>query len=359
MLKSWLLLLVSTPFLIAADWPIFRGGPAQEGVRTDKAPKKLDELWRYVTKNAIEGTPAIVNGVVYIGSFDDFLHAIDLKTGRSIWLSKTGPIKSSPAIKGDRIIVGDADGKVHCLELKTGKEIWTFETAGEITGGANFYKDLILIGSQDETLYCLDHDGKKRWEFKANGPVNGVPAVIGNKTFVAGCDSNLHILEIETGKELKSLDLGGPSGASAAVVGDDLFVGTMNNEVLDVNIKDESITWKFAAAKRQQPFYSSAAITDSLVILGSRDRKVYALDRKTGKEVWSYLTENRVDSSPIVVGDRIYIGSFDRTLYVLDLKGTEIDKIELDGAIIGSPAFADGKLVIGTEKGTVYCFGEK
>ena len=61
MLKSIIVLLISSPLLCAADWPIFRGSAAQEGVRTDKAPKKLDEVWRYETKNAIEGTPAITS----------------------------------------------------------------------------------------------------------------------------------------------------------------------------------------------------------------------------------------------------------------------------------------------------------
>ncbi|HBI41738.1 MAG TPA: serine/threonine protein kinase, partial [Planctomycetales bacterium] len=46
--------------------------------------------------------------------------------------------------------------------------------------------------------------------------------------------------------------------------------------------------------------------------------------------------------------------------YVLDLaKGSEITHFELDGAVTGSPAVAAGRLFVGTEKGTLYCFGAK
>ena len=103
-------------------------------------------------------------------------------------------------------------------------------------------------------------------------------------------------------------------------------------------------------------------MTDKLVVVGCRDKRVRALDRATGKEVWNFLAAGVVDCSPVIVGDRVIVGAKDRngSLYVLDLaKGTQRAKIELDGAIIGSPAVADGKLVIGTEKGTVYCLGAK
>jgi outer membrane protein assembly factor BamB len=67
-----------------------------------------------------------------------------------------------------------------------------------------------------------------------------------------------------------------------------------------------------------------------------------------------------VDSSPVIAGRRVYIGSTDGILYVLDLaKGTELQRINLGSPINGSPALADGHLVIGTGDGVVFCLGEK
>ena len=169
----------------------------------------------------------------------------------------------------------------------------------------------------------------------------------------------MHVLDAKNREELGSVDLKGQSGSAAAVLGDRLYVGTMSNQVLAVNLKSLRIEWEFEAPKRKQGFYGSAAVTNDLVVIGSRDDKVWAIDRRTGKRRWDYLTDHKVDGSAVIAGDRVYIGSFDRKLYVFDLAGKKLDAIELDGSIIGSPAVADGCLVIATEKGTVYCFGPK
>ena len=111
-------------------------------------------------------------------------------------------------------------------------------------------------------------------------------------------------------------------------------------------------------AKRPQPFYASAALTDKLAVTGSRDKRVYALDRATGKEAWSFATDGKVDSSPVVAGGRVYVGSHDGNLYVLELaSGKEVQRVKLDGPVSASPAVGGGCVVIGTERGTVYCLG--
>ena len=344
---------------LPGDWPVFRGNARQNGVADANLPSKLDVRWTFKAGDSVDNAVAIADGVVYAAAFNGNLYAIDLATGKEKWKAKLGPMKASPSVKGGRVYVGDSDGKFYCVAAADGKLLWTFETGGEITSGANFQGDRVLIGSHDSTLYCLDPDGKKIWEFKIEGPVNGSPAVAGDYTFVAGCDSVLHVIEIKTGKEIASVDLGGQAGATAAVAGNDLYVGTMNNQVLGISWKNEKVLWTFEARKRKQPFYASAAVTNDLVVVGGRDKKVYGIERKTGQERWSFLTESRVDSSPVVVGNRVFVGSLDKTFYVLDLaKGTELQKFELDSGTVASPAVGGGCVVIGTEKGTIYCFGK-
>jgi outer membrane protein assembly factor BamB len=345
-----------------ADWPLYRGDALMTGIGAAKLPDQLDERWIFKAGDSIEGAPIIAGGTVYIGSFDKHFYAIDLATGKQKWKLKLGHIKASAAVKGDRVYIGNPNGDFFCLAAADGKEIWKFEAGGEISSGCNFHGDNILIGSHDSTLYCLDSAGKKLWEVKTDGPVNGSPGVVGDTTFVAGCDSVLHVLDARTGKELGAVDLGGQAAATAAVSGDFAYVGTMANTFVAVDWKAKKKAWSFEAAKRSQPFYASAAVTPELVIAGSRDNRVHALDRKSGVEVWSFEAEGMIDSSPVVVGGRVYAGcmSKDGNFYVLDLKtGKKLQEMFLESAVTGSIAVGPDCLLVGTDKGLLYCLGTK
>src|SRR5262249_36421555 len=108
----------------------------------------------------------------------------------------------------------------------------------------------------------------------------------------------------------------------------------------------------------------SPAVTDKLVVIGSRDNKVHAIDRKTGKGVWTFPTGDRVDSSPVVAGTKGVGGAMGRNVYVLDLaKGKELQRISLGTSpidrITASPVVVDGKVLIGTQSGKLYCLGAK
>lgn len=342
------------------DWPLFRGNALQTGVASSSLPDKLGELWTFTSGDSIESAPAVVGGVVYLPSMDEHLYALDLQTGKEKWKFKGGPFKAPPALHNGIVYLGDADGVFYAIDAATGKKKWDFKTDGEITSGANFSGDLILFGSYDETLYCLDSNGKERWKIKTQGPVNGSPAVAEGVTFVAGCDSSVHVIDVAKGKEIAAIDLGGQAAATAAVVGGHLYVGTMGNEFQAVDWKKAAIQWTFRAERRAQPFFASAAVSDKLVVVGSRDKNVWALDREGGTPVWSFPTQGRVDASPVIVGQRVYAGSLDENLYVLDLaKGNQLQKLKLDNPVTGSPAVAAGRLLVGTQKGTLYCFGAK
>lgn len=350
--------------LAAADWPTFRGDPAQTGICPDTLPEKLVQRWTYATVQdraggGVESTAAIVNGIVYVGAFDEHVHAIDLATGKTKWKFKCGAVKAPVGVHEGRVYVGNVEGVFYCLDA-AGKEKWKFDVGTEITSGSNFGDGTVLFGAQDETLYCLNRsDGKPKWKYQINGgPVMGTPAVIGGKTFAAGCDSILHVLDAATGAEQSHVEVGGQVGASASAKGETIYLGTMSNQVLAVDLKKGEVAWTFESPKGRQPFFSSAAVTDRLVVIGSRDKRVYAIDRAKGTEVWSFPTQGKVDSSPVIANNRVYVGSHDGHLYVLDLAtGREVQKIKLDGPISASPAIADRCLIIGTEKGTVYCFG--
>jgi outer membrane protein assembly factor BamB len=272
-------------------------------------------------------------------------------------------MKAAPVVRAGEVLVGDLDGMVHCVSTKgkdAGKKLWKFETGAEI-GGINFSGNFILVSSHDENLYCLTSDGKERWRFKTEGQVYGAPSVANGKTFLVGCDSTLHVIDLDKGQEVRAVDLGGQTGATAAVLGNRLYIGTMSNDVQAIDWKKGVVDWKFRS-RRRQAFFSSAAVTDKVVVIGCRDNRIYALDQAKGTEKWNFKTGEKVDSSPVIAPfrgrQRVVVGSFDEQLYILDLEtGQECQRIALDGPIAASPVVVDGKILVGTQKGTLYCLG--
>jgi outer membrane protein assembly factor BamB len=363
-IKLWFLVLVSllgsAKHLRAQDnWPVFRGDGAQSGVASAPLPNSLALAWSFKAQDSVEGAPTIVEQTVYVGAMDRKLYALDLASGVKKWHYQAGAIKAAPAVRDGAVYVGDLDGTFHCLDAATGKKRWSLATQGEIVSSANFYRDKIIFGSHDHHLYCVTPDGKIEWKFKTQEKVHGSPAVVGDRILLAGCDQSLHVVDAATGQGLAVIPLGGHVAASAAVRAQHLYVGTMANQFLAVDWKKGAILWQFESKRGPQPFYASPAVTDELVIAGSRDKKVRAWQRLTGKEVWAFPTKGRVDSSPVIAGRHVVVGSLDGNLYVLDLAdGTKVAHFEL-GPIAGSPAVGGQAIVVGTVRGEVFCIGTR
>jgi outer membrane protein assembly factor BamB len=357
-----LLFLLGGDSVLLADWPLFRGGTTQTGVTKEALPDPLEIRWQTKLGRGIGSTAAIVDGVVYVGCYDEHLYAFDLASGKPKWKFKGGSFKASPSVLDGAIYLGDEDGVFYCVDAAKGTKRWDLDTEYKITGGANFAGNLVLFGADDSTLYAVNRaDGKVVWKYRTKqGPIYGSAIVADGKTFVAGCDSMLHIVDVKEGKGLAQVELSGPSGSTTAYLGGKLYIPNMGNQVQAVDLAKREVAWSFES-DQPEAFNCSAAVTDKRVVVGSDDGKVYALDPVKGTAVWSFATDKgRVECSPVIAGQRVYVGTTAGALYVLDLeKGTQLQKLQLGRGITASAAVSDGRLVIGTTDGVLYCLGKK
>jgi outer membrane protein assembly factor BamB len=355
------------------SWPSFRRDTALTGVATTTLPDKLELLWQIELGDQIVATAAIVGDRVYVPCLSGELACLDRKTGNKLWGYRSVEVvpansfapgfKSSPTVTADAIYLGDEDGVFHAIDRQTGKKKWTFATGGEIFSSAAVVNGKILFGSYDNFLYCLkEADGTLDWKFATDGYVHCAPAIADHYTFIAGCDEHLRIIDIRDGKQQTDLPLMTYLIASPAVVGKHLYVGTYASEVLAVDWQQAQVVWRYQTGGGEFPFHSSAAVTDKLVVVGSRDKSVHAVHRDTGKRAWTFATRGKVDSSPVIAGDRAFVGSHDGNLYELNLAdGQERWKFNAGKPISAGPAIGEGVLVVGSESrdGKVYCFGKK
>jgi len=356
------------------SWPSFRNGNQLLGVAASELPEKLELLWKYQAGEMIASTAAIVGEHVYGAALNGTVFCLDRRTGKPVWIYRSienpdpktfAPgFKSSPTVTADSVYLGDEDGVFHAIDRATGTKRWTFPTNAEIVSSASVIGEHVIFGSHDNSLYCLNaKDGSKVWQFETQGPVNCTPAIMDGYTFVTGCDEHLRVIEIETGTEKVDIPLGTYLIASPAVVDNLLFVGTYASEVVAVDWKETKQTvWTYKDPKRDFPYHASAAVTDRVVVVGGRDKRVHCIDRKTGKGLWTFDTRGRVDSSPVIAGDRVFVGSQDGNLYGLRLSdGKEVFRYTDGRPFTASPAVGEGCLVIGSESsdGNLYCFGAK
>jgi outer membrane protein assembly factor BamB len=114
----------SRTFLVNTNWSQFgydqahsRTNPYENVLsRTNVSHLTLD--WRYTTGNYIDSSPAVTNGVVYIGSEDHNVYALDAKTGTRLWSYTTGSfILSSPAVVNGVVYIGSTDDNVYAFHL--------------------------------------------------------------------------------------------------------------------------------------------------------------------------------------------------------------------------------------------------
>jgi len=79
--------------------------------------------------------------------------------------------------------------------------------------------------------------------------------------------------------------------------------------------------------------YSSPAVANNIIYVGSKDGHLYALDAGTGEVKWDYETRERIISSPAVANEIVYVGSDDHYIYALDA-GTGEEKWHTEQEIV-------------------------
>ena len=211
---------VKTAAVEAREWPVCRGDAQATGIAHSPLPEKLEVLWKFNSQqHGFEATVAIVDGLVFAGSLDGNLYVLNLADGKEKWKFHTElGFNAAAAVTGGRVFAGDADGKFYCFDAATGKPLWGYETQGEIDSGPNFYKDKVLVGSQDATLYCFEQaTGALTWKYTIGDQVRCSPTVVEGRAFLAGCDAKLHILDLDKGEVINTVEIDGPTGSGGGL----------------------------------------------------------------------------------------------------------------------------------------------
>ncbi|HVO56266.1 MAG TPA: PQQ-binding-like beta-propeller repeat protein [Dongiaceae bacterium] len=333
--------------LASAQESSFRAGPAHMGVYGGAgAPAFHKVKWQFHTGGQVFSSPAIANGLVYVGSNDHFLHALDLANGGEKWKFKTaGRIVSSPAVSDGTVFFLSYDSNFYAVDAASGTEKWKFKTGGEhrfiakhlhgiepanepVPDPFDFYLSspavsggVVYFGSSDGCVYALEAgSGALKWKFKTGDVVHASPAVAGGTVFVGSWDTYFYALDAATGAE----------------------------------------KWRFKTGEdheiyNQTGLQASAAVVEGVVYFGCRDSNFYALDAATGKSLWTYKNNGSwVIGSAAVVNGRVYFATSDTgLLHAVDAKsGQDLFSLAFNRwPMFSSPAIAGNTLYLGSHQG--------
>jgi orotate phosphoribosyltransferase len=277
-----------------------------------------------------KSAPLLLNERVYRGCDAGKMQAFDAVTGNLVWEYETtgaSPNKgiwSSPAISEGRLYFGAYNGCIYCLNAEDGAEIWV-QSYGEWVGASP-----LVVPEHGLVYFGLEYERPL-----AQGSIGAFDIRNGNKVWEYQTKSYQH-------------------GSPAYWRGGDLIIwGTADHDMIGVCARTGELRWTF---KTRRSVKYSPAVDErrGLVAFASFDKSIYLLNAETGEQLGEWPTGEICYTTPLFVDDRLFCGSGDRHLYVIDVENRQlIRKIDLHARVYASPILIGDRVIVATTGGRV------
>jgi outer membrane protein assembly factor BamB len=351
-------LTVALPELPAAAPVMYRNSPSHRANYDAPPIRSLPRVkWKTELAGEVFSTPAVSDGVVYIGSNRNRFYALDLATGGVRWQVETlGGANSSPAVVDGMVYFGDASGRFHAVEARSGKEKWVHQVHGERLYGAFGYSwarlrqkyyvdycdvflsspvvagDTIYYASGNGAVFALDRaTGVQKWSFVTNEVIHCAPALADGQLFVGGWDTFFYCLDAESGALRWKFKTGDDPenhnqvGIQSAPVieGQTVYFGCRDSHVYALDTTTGELRWKRHHGGSW--VIASPVIVDDLLCYTTSDsRQFLALDKSTGEVRYELPTRSWSFSSAAAAGAVVYFGTFAGDLNAFDTKSGKL-----------------------------------
>lgn len=302
-------------------------------------PNAGDIVWKYRIQLRIpaqHGQPGLIQGndLLFVGSENGMIHALDALQGKRIWTtlqfdSILGNLSYEQ--KNDILIAGGRDGdkgSLIAMRGKSGEKLWEHR----IDGGTSFHaisQKLLLayVGSSTGKLTAVHlSSGRAAWSRDLTGPIFDAGTLYVDETdhriklaTVTG-DGRLYVLDAKNGKTLHMFLISHESGFSAApaVEGSHAYLTTLHRTVYCVNLSNGSTEWEVDTRGR---IFGKPVIHKDTLLFGNNEGVLYALDKRTGIQIGSYVGVDRIVTEPIVdrQTDMLYVSTISNRITALTI----------------------------------------
>ena len=196
--------------------------------------------WELLTKGVVVSTPATYEGVVFAGSDDGNVYAVDYDR-----------VPAWAALKG------------------------VFSTAGPIRGDITAEKSGVYVASADSKLYCLDpRDGKIRWQYYAGFPLFDSPAVTAGAVYMSVRDHGVVALDKGEGAFNRHARWSVP-GTTRFLAEDDQYAFLLGKDNVVIAVDKKTGEQKFTS-KRNDLVAFAVNTTDGVIYAATKKGKIVA-----------------------------------------------------------------------------------
>ena len=368
----------NTSPVTGGSWPMFRHNAVRDSIGTG-GPSNLTLAWKFPTNGAVMSSPSIADGIVYAGSQDQKVYAIDQWSGEGIWSFATGgTIEASAAVADGKVFIASDDGYFYCLNAKTGSLLWKkFINSGlPITSGAAVMlrsspavaDNTVYVGSVDGNLYALNtNSGALQWQFETEGIITSSPSVSDGAVYVTSEEpaaGALYKLDATNGAQIwkKQLDYeqqftgGSDMQGTPTVAAGMVFASTNIRTFYGIDATTGDTVWKFTNPSATEFIVSAPIYLDGkLFIIDKYD--IACLNATNGDKIWSSYSGDELYVSPSYADDQLYVATSQRRIFIINATdGSKTRVYTTPSASWSSPTPCDGRLFIGCNDWNVYSF---
>ncbi len=185
-----------------------------------------------------------------------------------------------------------------------------------------------------------------RWQFQAFGPIGSQPVVVDTVVYVVSTEGTLHAIDLDTGDELWHVGIGDDAQASPEIADGLVILGAEDGAHAFATV-DGREAWSIRTIG---PVRGAPAIVGHIAIFASDGATATAVDTRTGEVLWTHPLRAADNTSVAAADGLVVFGLQDGVAVALALaNGTERWRADTgDGARIGTPAIADGRVYLAT-----------
>ena len=354
------------------DSSTFRGDVARTGVVPGPGPEGAPVLaWEEQLGGQVLTSPAVVDGVLYVGATDGLFRALDLLTGAELWRQEVNLAWSSPTVAGDVVLFGTDDRQLLVLDRFSGQVMRRIDLGAFASGSPAVVEDLIYVATSSELsrglagpddrgeILAIDLDsGSLVWSAPLPGPSSRSVAVDDSIVVVPTEVGIAVAFDVSTGQELWRFATGARAADTPVIADGRVFIAGLDLEgvrggLWAVDIRSGRELWRYRRVDGQTVVAPAVDADVGVVYAGSVAGDVTAHAAEDGRVLWTQPVGAEVATPPTKAGDVLYVATNGEVVTLDAPTGDILGRFPID-AIPFSPAVAGAFLVVGTQSGHIY-----